>query len=734
MLTCISLIFSQGCVYENKPKEESPITEVQFFNPGYGNYDFFYNTCVTVNQNGSIFDFTSTLDGLEDCSITFSKEQHENTEDTLYTGYYSSKWELFCEYILKHIAYKEPLSGDSDNEQYSYKVIFSDGTSHYYLDDPHDTLKVSDEYYRLFFDRTVIQPILDGVIKDAYEKKRAKIYEQLEVLDIQPLTSFTYSAKSSHGIGMDVIRFTWSSISYNYYLSGEASEHEMPEVFYEEHITREQWHELSNNKYLMLAYALAREKNIDNPEQTESNITFIASDGEFKIGSNADVFSFVLSERWIEDWLRETYSWQQNTRIQTEMDKAYAAWDYQFTYDNYDVSGMKPLEDLHSISLVIPSKMFDAITVDYYVDADLNFRITSANGLQTITTEGIITEQQWDDLIHSKGMLIAQQAEEVNRNPYIAGGIFQLNSKHASLLSSDDIGSERFETEYVILELEKLALECGLIKSHQRAIEEINTTINPELMKDENVINGWLYFLYPLKELGNPDVYRLYRRLEDGTELTRISEARCDEYTIIDDCVYFASFSYTGYEHGFLYVIRPDEEPLLLADEMCGYQIVYPHIYYAHSFDTIGVGIEGHALHRIDLDGGNHMIAAYETSGPGINSGHIGEIKDGYVYYSNIRIKLGEPADGSEEVQVIAPLDTDNDDGWLYYSTNKLYKARPDGIEQTVLAGAEDSWIYISKVDDKWIYYHEQWSSVYCKIRKDGSEKTEISGEEFYSY
>jgi len=128
------------------------------------------------------------------------------------------------------------------------------------------------------------------------------------------------------------------------------------------------------------------------------------------------------------------------------------------------------------------------------------------------------------------------------------------------------------------------------------------------------------------------------------------------------------------------------------------------------------------------------MIAAYETNGPGIYSGHIGEIKDGYVYYRNIRIKLGEPADGSEEVQVIAPLYSDNDDGWLYYSTNKLYKARPNGSEQTVLAGDEDFWIYISKVDGEWIYYHYEWSPTYYKIRKDGSEKIEVSREEFHGY
>lgn len=262
----------------------------------------------------------------------------------------------------------------------------------------------------------------------------------------------------------------------------------------------------------------------------------------------------------------------------------------------------------------------------------------------------------------------------------------------------------------------------------ERRIEK-DSAIRPELMKKKNEVSNWIYFLYPTAQDEVQDAYALFRWREDGSELTKLT-IKCNDYSVVEDCVYYTDYPLSGYEHGVLYLIKPEQEPKALADELSEYQIENGYIYYGHSSDTMGVGIEGHALHRIDLDGGNHIIAAYEAIGPALKfDGHIGNVQDGYVYYQSYRVKLGNPADGTEEIQTLAPIS--NDDGWLYYSTNRLFKAQPDGSKQTILDGNENSWISINKIEDEWIYYTD-WSismgdygSEY-KIRRDGTGKTLI--------
>lgn len=256
-----------------------------------------------------------------------------------------------------------------------------------------------------------------------------------------------------------------------------------------------------------------------------------------------------------------------------------------------------------------------------------------------------------------------------------------------------------------------------------------NAVIDPALITDENTVAGWVYFLYPNREYPDSGC-ELWRRREDQSDLQRVSSMRCDSYDIVGDSIYFAEYSLPGEIHGVLYVIRPQQEPKALAEELCFYQIYEGYIYYAHSFDTTGVGIEGHALHRMDLDGENHIVAAYEANGPGIGGGHIGEIKDGYVCYDGYRQQLGQPADGTEALELTTPTDTA--DGWIYYSTNRLFKARPDGSECSILEGDADSWIFINRITDGWIYYLDRNKpGIWHKIKTDGTGKTEISEGEY---
>ena len=76
------------------------------------------------------------------------------------------------------------------------------------------------------------------------------------------------------------------------------------------------------------------------------------------------------------------------------------------------------------------------------------------------------------------------------------------------------------------------------------------------------------------------------------------------------------------------------EKPKILDTELYDFQIVDDkYIYYVYCFDTTGVGIEGHALHRMNLDGSNEIIAAYEVSSDILKCSHFDYKikKDGFI-------------------------------------------------------------------------------------------------------
>lgn len=67
---------------------------------------------------------------------------------------------------------------------------------------------------------------------------------------------------------------------------------------------------------------------------------------------------------------------------------------------------------------------------------------------------------------------------------------------------------------------------------------------------------------------------------------------------------------------------------------MFDFQIVdEKYIYYIYRHDTVGVGLEGHALHRMNLDGSDIMLAAYEVSeASGMSRGHFHyKVVDGWI-------------------------------------------------------------------------------------------------------
>lgn len=94
--------------------------------------------------------------------------------------------------------------------------------------------------------------------------------------------------------------------------------------------------------------------------------------------------------------------------------------------------------------------------------------------------------------------------------------------------------------------------------------------------------------------------------------------------------------------------------------------------------------------------------------------------EDGWAIYSNYKVQIGNQADGLEKVVLLDSTDED----WIYYTSNMLIKAKPDGTEQVVLDGVDDFWYQIDKIEGGWIYY--QKGNDKYKIDINGNNKVKI--------
>ena len=246
-------------------------------------------------------------------------------------------------------------------------------------------------------------------------------------------------------------------------------------------------------------------------------------------------------------------------------------------------------------------------------------------------------------------------------------------------------------------------------------------------MIDEQKVDGWVYFRYILTETYNDYTVTypaLFRYQEDVCKVERVNDRACYLFEIVGDRVYYLDSSISYQDHGELYVSKVDgEDKRILEDELFGFQIVdEQYIYYTYRYDTVGVGLEGHALYRMNLDGSERMIAAYEVSGTDMNTSHFDyKVEDGWVDCGTFKMELGEPADGYEKI-VFKDI---GDNDWIYYVTNRLIKARKDGSEIMELDGVDDYYYEIEKIEDDWIYYIKGGEKY--KIQTDGSGKEAIA-------
>lgn len=248
--------------------------------------------------------------------------------------------------------------------------------------------------------------------------------------------------------------------------------------------------------------------------------------------------------------------------------------------------------------------------------------------------------------------------------------------------------------------------------------------INPigvDIIKSLN-IDGIIYFTYNYCDTVNDKkiYYPVLYKWKKGQSAERISEGACPHFEVVKDSVVYLNSTTDVISHGELYVSRPDGiNKRVLDDEIWDFVIDQDYIYYQYCYDTVGAGLGGHALHRMDVNGANSTVVAYEVNSPYLKSDyHNFKIKDGWAIYKNYKIELQDQATGLEKVVMTDKTDID----WLYYTTNQLIKAKPDGTSQIILDEEDSFWYQIDKIDGKWIYYQKGKDKY--KIDEDGNNKS----------
>lgn len=224
---------------------------------------------------------------------------------------------------------------------------------------------------------------------------------------------------------------------------------------------------------------------------------------------------------------------------------------------------------------------------------------------------------------------------------------------------------------------------------------------------NEKKVGKYTFFLYYISEKkDNEDIrYPVLYKWEKGKTAERISKGACPHFEIEKNSIIYLNSTIVDLSHGELYVARPDgKNKRIMEQEIYDFSVDNGYIYFKYCFDNVGAGLKGHALQRMDINGDNVIIASYELSSPFLHENqHKFNVKNGWVVYSNYKVKIGNPADGLEKVVL---LDDTNSD-WIYYTTNRLIKAKPDGSQKEILDSEDDYWYQIDKIQDGKIYYQK---------------------------
>lgn len=254
---------------------------------------------------------------------------------------------------------------------------------------------------------------------------------------------------------------------------------------------------------------------------------------------------------------------------------------------------------------------------------------------------------------------------------------------------------------------------------------------------DEQIrINDTLFFTSTLSENidGKPVFFKGLFRWRRGEDAHLMSKNDCIFFRSYRDKVYFIDSQSLEDSCGKLY--RVDEysevEDLGISD-LISFQIMDEYLYFVHCDCSRSINSSKSGLFRAKLDGSDKRLICFPISSPlypmdfsayNFETNYL--ITANSVVYKNLQIQFsGEKASGLEKFILHGNYKFE----WIYYATNQLIKARPDGSEQIILDDSAKEYIskyhlsyHIDHIDDEWIYYYI--GNLKYKIRLNGEEKT----------
>ena len=154
--------------------------------------------------------------------------------------------------------------------------------------------------------------------------------------------------------------------------------------------------------------------------------------------------------------------------------------------------------------------------------------------------------------------------------------------------------------------------EIAILNNQNEVIYPIGVDI-----LNERKVGDFTFFTYNMTEMIGNDVitYPALFKWKEGKLAERISEGACPHFEVVKNSVIYLNSTLVDSSHGQLYVARPDGmNERVMEEELYDFSVDDESIYFTYCFDTVGVGLEGHALHRMDLNGDNIITVAYELS------------------------------------------------------------------------------------------------------------------------
>lgn len=215
------------------------------------------------------------------------------------------------------------------------------------------------------------------------------------------------------------------------------------------------------------------------------------------------------------------------------------------------------------------------------------------------------------------------------------------------------------------------------------------------------IINDWIYFVRL-----NDGSYSVYKMKTDGTELTKVDDAKTAplDFKYSKKYIYFRDSSMMD---NLSRMKLDGSSRKILKSDVLNYYINGDLIYYISSAES---GI----LRSMKLDGSSDKVIC-EIDGP------ILYINDNYIYYSQINSNLLKNKKNTRDINQ-----------YFIYNNGPLYRMRKDGTEKELIT--EDIVMYIY-VRDNQIYYQPYSNGESKKIYKidlRGKKKIELSLDGFF--